>query len=371
MTLQNISQAANIAKLSIEFDGVEIPEEFIIDFEINFDITLKVLMNFSITDNLDILNQGLNNDTIFKLYVEDNYENAFIHKFNILEVQEIRDTKAKLLNFKCQDFISYGMEHTFVSKSFSGTLSDVWSDYFADYEGDLGDLQIETDFEDATTEYKGIVVPLTMSFYDFITKEFLKEGMLLYQDRGFIGLKNVNSMIPSSLEKIENSFVLNPQNELYPFKIIDYNAKLFRNKEVAKNQLTSLSYDYTKKEMVEVKDENSGFELSTSEVSFNGMTDFQNTIYDYTEDGIKLHSYINYTKNNQIEIVTPPHFMNKVGSVIDVKLPGNIMMKNSSQEGDVVLNGDYLVKEIQDKRIAGSNYIQKLTIVRVDYNEAL
>lgn len=372
-----------LKKITYSIDDKPLGVEDIVTAEIHWNKKyFAVSGTILIKDNIDTANLlPLNSKNVLEVYAEDGFDEYYFKKFMIINVKEVRyKQRFKALEFEFVDRLTFTMMNTFIGKSYQNKkLSDIFKDYVNHYQWtDLIDSQVNFEILETTKVHPFITVPQDRNFLEWFKSELEKEGLTMYQTRKEVKIcVKKDDLIPSNLEKIPHSYSQMHERADHPFRIHEHTTKFNPVLEQLKNVPIEAqqAFDFATKSMpktqVDLKDVFDGIKTSTSK--FNELQTTVgtklSTLTNREVDKIKTKIQDAFLSNTELSIVVVGNFKyNNYYQNADVVLSGNLEHKQGQIEGDIAMSGVYTILSVVD-RMVSSRIFQKITLVRVDFQE--
>lgn len=380
MTPNIFTNITILKNLVVQIDKKEISKEDLLTAEIFWSNSLKVSGSIIINDTFDFANLlPLNGTNEILFYAADIFDEYYFKNFVITNVTAVQYKGTnKAIEVEFLDILSYNMMNTYISKSFvNTTITDILEAYFSEYKwDDLLSTENTRTFDKTPTTFENIVVPQHQSFYDYIEYELDKEGYNLYQTRTEVILKSKDEMLPSAVDTIEYDYTQIHQSNEYGFKIFEYNNVTNNVYKLNKNMPNSEIFWYDDKTKtvtstaVSLSDVYDSIKLNTSDSSNIQSTTGVKYGKSMTNNlRLEQKTQDAYLETNSLEIIVPGNIKhNKVYTNMKVVLSGSKFHTKGQMQGDIHSSGLYMCIGITDK-IIGTKMIQKLKLIRVDYQE--
>jgi hypothetical protein len=301
-----------------------------------------------------------------------------IRSFKVTNMEKsIIDERTQIIDLELQDEITFLLENTYLSKSFSSTPVSAFKEYltYLGIDEIITEELMSYDIVD-TSASQSFVVPQNTNVLDFFENLFRKENIRIFQNKKTFSVKEI---IPNSMEiligpeKDEITFTNVTTNNLFLFKVHDLQeisgstGKI--NKETPNAKRISAS---TNKEIVDntinISDYSQELKLNETDPSKFNLTKGSKFItQEYlTLGNQKADLFEKYMLSNSILVVVPGTISySVVGSIVNAELKGVGLHNDISLEGSPIGSGKYLVSGLSD-RILGDKLIQRLSLSRAD-----
>ena len=376
MNTSIFNEGAILKSFIVKIDDKQISPDNILNTEIKWGTDFEIKGEMIINDMQHLASAlPFNARNKINISITDPFNKRYNRTFVISNIQEQWANSFKNYKITFIDEFSWKLKNIYVSKSYKDKkLSEIFEDYWTNFK--LDDLlgEITKEISPTTLIKDFIVVPQNVSFYDFITNEFLKDGYLLYQTKYKIILKNQDELLPSVLPKAELDYEETVINPLYTTKIHEKHVEsnfLKSNLEVPIRK--GYIYDYNTKTNI-IFNDNLKENYDSLKLNDYDLSDLQK------QDGVKLDNFkslglkaknimLNTYKDNQkLMIFVTGNNNTKIFQKCGVKLKGDVYMKKEQNEGDIRLNGDYICYSFSEK-IIGTKMIQKVELARIDFRD--
>ena len=320
-----------LKNIEISYSGVDIEGYIIID------------------DIADINNAlELGSDVEIQLYFKDLFQKEYYRTFIITGKNTIKQGNKTLLQYSIRDIISYKLDNIFKAKSYNSVkISDIFQEFLRSLYS----------------------VNPSVSFLDFITNDLEREGFIVYQTRDSINVKSARNLKVSNLSKQKYRYIDKTNNTFYQYKIFEYKQLNSSNRFQPKT--ICLVYNPATKTMDKfqqnLSDISSDIQISKSTPKAQETSGVRYTTKEYLDDNsLYADTFKNFVRESGLEIIVSGDFtQSNQYNIIELKISGNINVKESQDKGDTSLSGNYIILKVVDKIVSGTTFIQKLILGRL------
>lgn len=364
MNNEQVFSAANkLESYSVKIGTIDLVVDTIISLEMCYKNNTPKVTGKLLIDDLYSLNLLVDWTTIdIEINYTDIKSQLMTKKFKPVLIEEFEHSNyKKAIQINLQDMFSYKLEHSFLSKGFSGTVSEALTAYMTKLE------LTETLTEFTETELiENFVVPKNVNNLDFFIEKFSQQGYYFFQNRESVLLKSLSDLSIDSLEIKEDLFTNDTDNKYYKNRIIASKVNFNDRKSIGDKKRTVMFNNESKTIIYNNLNDKSEFSLN------DNLSEIQNT--DGFEEITQQHLSENdhnkkirdsLIKQNQLEIVVNGFSENKVNQVFNIFLKGNISTSETQILGNLTVSGKYISNIIIDK-IVGDSFIQKIYLERSD-----
>lgn len=363
---QLIHPGNKLEKYTIQVGDIELIPENILDVEISFNSNSPVIIGkLLFHDLIDINTQLVWRDTNITINYTDIFGENYEIEFVILNIKNHYTRKnEKVLELELQDTLSFRLSKSYLSKGYTSDPATALNDYIQELGFDSSVINSKT-----TIDAYNFVIPNNISNLNWFLYEFKKHGIKFYRDKNGLNIKSLQDLNPSSLEKRGDSFTNQSPNQMYYRTIYDYLLDYNKRKDILP-YIKSLGFNIeTKSFEIENTNDNSDYYLNSDEFNLQNLYEnqgFKNIIQHHLN--FNEHTSLlkdSYLKQSEIKIVTSGSLTNDLYQIYELDFKGNVGSAESINEGDAILNGEYISTGISDKILLGS-FIQQIHLVRAD-----
>ena len=200
-----------------------------------------------------------------------------------------------------------------------------------------------------------------MSFLDFITNDLEREGFIVYQTRDSINVKSARNLKVSNLSKQKYRYIDKTNNTFYQYKIFEYKQLNSSNRFQPKT--ICLVYNPATKTMDKfqqnLSDISSDIQISKTTPKAQETSGVRYTTKEYLDDNsLYADTFKNFVRESGLEIIVSGDFtQSNQYNIIELKISGNINVKESQDKGDTSLSGNYIILKVVDKIVSGTTFI--------------
>ena len=341
-----------LKNIEISYSGVDIEGYIIID------------------DIADINNAlELGSDVEIQLYFKDLFQKEYYRTFIITGKNTIKQGNKTLLQYSIRDIISYKLDNIFKAKSYNSVkISDIFQEFLQEVNGYITKDKLKINIEQSKERALYSVNP-SVSFLDFITNDLEREGFIVYQTRDSINVKSARNLKVSNLSKQKYRYIDKTNNTFYQYKIFEYKQLNSSNRFQPKT--ICLVYNPATKTMDKfqqnLSDISSDIQISKSTPKAQETSGVRYTTKEYLDDNsLYADTFKNFVRESGLEIIVSGDFtQSNQYNIIELKISGNINVKESQDKGDTSLSGNYIILKVVDKIVSGTTFIQKLILGRL------
>ena len=341
-----------LKNIEISYSGVDIEGYIIID------------------DIADINNAlELGSDVEIQLYFKDLFQKEYYRTFIITGKNTIKQGNKTLLQYSIRDIISYKLDNIFKAKSYNSVkISDIFREFLQEVNEYITKDKLKINIEQSKERALYSVNP-SVSFLDFITNDLEREGFIVYQTRDSINVKSARNLKVSNLSKQKYRYIDKTNNTFYQYKIFEYKQLNSSNRFQPKT--ICLVYNPATKTMDKfqqnLSDISSDIQISKSTPKAQETSGVRYTTKEYLDDNsLYADTFKNFVRESGLEIIVSGDFtQSNQYNIIELKISGNINVKESQDKGDTSLSGNYIILKVVDKIVSGSTFIQKLILGRL------
>ena len=341
-----------LKNIEISYSGVDIEGYIIID------------------DIADINNAlELGSDVEIQLYFKDLFQKEYYRTFIITGKNTIKQGNKTLLQYSIRDIISYKLDNIFKAKSYNSVkISDIFQEFLQEVNEYITKDKLKINIEQSKERALYSVNP-SVSFLDFITNDLEREGFIVYQTRDSINVKSARNLKVSNLSKQKYRYIDKTNNTFYQYKIFEYKQLNSSNRFQPKT--ICLVYNPATKTMDKfqqnLSDISSDIQISKSTPKAQETSGVRYTTKEYLDDNsLYADTFKNFVRESGLEIIVSGDFtQSNQYNIIELKISGNINVKESQDKGDTSLSGNYIILKVVDKIVSGSTFIQKLILGRL------
>lgn len=341
-----------LKNIEISYSGVDIEGYIIID------------------DIADINNAlELGSDVEIQLYFKDLFQKEYYRTFIITGKNTIKQGNKTLLQYSIRDIISYKLDNIFKAKSYNSVkISDIFQEFLQEVNEYITKDKLKINIEQSKERSLYSVNP-SVSFLDFITNDLEREGFIVYQTRDSINVKSARNLKVSNLSKQKYRYIDKTNNTFYQYKIFEYKQLNSSNRFQPKT--ICLVYNPATKTMDKfqqnLSDISSDIQISKSTPKAQETSGVRYTTKEYLDDNsLYADTFKNFVRESGLEIIVSGDFtQSNQYNIIELKISGNINVKESQDKGDTSLSGNYIILKVVDKIVSGSTFIQKLILGRL------
>lgn len=341
-----------LKNIEISYSGVDIEGYIIID------------------DIADINNAlELGSDVEIQLYFKDLFQKEYYRTFIITGKNTIKQGNKTLLQYSIRDIISYKLDNIFKAKSYNSVkISDIFREFLQEVNEYITKDKLKINIEQSKERSLYSVNP-SVSFLDFITNDLEREGFIVYQTRDSINVKSARNLKVSNLSKQKYRYIDKTNNTFYQYKIFEYKQLNSSNRFQPKT--ICLVYNPATKTMDKfqqnLSDISSDIQISKSTPKAQETSGVRYTTKEYLDDNsLYADTFKNFVRESGLEIIVSGDFtQSNQYNIIELKISGNINVKESQDKGDTSLSGNYIILKVVDKIVSGTTFIQKLILGRL------
>lgn len=341
-----------LKNIEISYSGVDIEGYIIID------------------DIADINNAlELGSDVEIQLYFKDLFQKEYYRTFIITGKNTIKQGNKTLLQYSIRDIISYKLDNIFKAKSYNSVkISDIFQEFLQEVNEYITKDKLKINIEQSKERALYSVNP-SVSFLDFITNDLEREGFIVYQTRDSINVKSARNLKVSNLSKQKYRYIDKTNNTFYQYKIFEYKQLNSSNRFQPKT--ICLVYNPATKTMDKfqqnLSDISSDIQISKSTPKAQETSGIRYTTKEYLDDNsLYADTFKNFVRESGLEIIVSGDFtQSNQYNIIELKISGNINVKESQDKGDTSLSGNYIILKVVDKIVSGTTFIQKLILGRL------
>ena len=341
-----------LKNIEISYSGVDIEGYIIID------------------DIADINNAlELGSDVEIQLYFKDLFQKEYYRTFIITGKNTIKQGNKTLLQYSIRDIISYKLDNIFKAKSYNSVkISDIFREFLQEVNEYITKDKLKINIEQSKERSLYSVNP-SVSFLDFITNDLEREGFIVYQTRDSINVKSARNLKVSNLSKQKYRYIDKTNNTFYQYKIFEYKQLNSSNRFQPKT--ICLVYNPATKTIDKfqqnLSDISSDIQISKSTPKAQETSGVRYTTKEYLDDdSLYADTFKNFVRESGLEIIVSGDFtQSNQYNIIELKISGNINVKESQDKGDTSLSGNYIILKVVDKIVSGSTFIQKLILGRL------
>ena len=341
-----------LKNIEISYSGVDIEGYIIID------------------DIADINNAlELGSDVEIQLYFKDLFQKEYYRTFIITGKNTIKQGNKTLLQYSIRDIISYKLDNIFKAKSYNSVkISDIFREILQEVNEYITKDKLKINIEQSKERALYSVNP-SVSFLDFITNDLEREGFIVYQTRDSINVKSARNLKVSNLSKQKYRYIDKTNNTFYQYKIFEYKQLNSSNRFQPKT--ICLVYNPATKTMDKfqqnLSDISSDIQISKSTPKAQETSGVRYTTKEYLDDNsLYADTFKNFVRESGLEIIVSGDFtQSNQYNIIELKISGNINVKESQDKGDTSLSGNYIILKVVDKIVSGTTFIQKLILGRL------
>lgn len=341
-----------LKNIEISYSGVDIEGYIIID------------------DIADINNAlELGSDVEIQLYFKDLFQKEYYRTFIITGKNTIKQGNKTLLQYSIRDIISYKLDNIFKAKSYNSVkISDIFQEFLQEVNEYITKDKLKINIEQSKERSLYSVNP-SVSFLDFITNDLEREGFIVYQTRDSINVKSARNLKVSNLSKQKYRYIDKTNNTFYQYKIFEYKQLNSSNRFQPKT--ICLVYNPATKTMDKfqqnLSDISSDIQISKSTPKAQETSGVRYTTKEYLDDNsLYADTFKNFVRESGLEIIVSGDFtQSNQYNIIELKISGNINVKESQDKGNTSLSGNYIILKVVDKIVSGTTFIQKLILGRL------
>ena len=341
-----------LKNIEISYSGVDIEGYIIID------------------DIADINNAlELGSDVEIQLYFKDLFQKEYYRTFIITGKNTIKQGNKTLLQYSIRDIISYKLDNIFKAKSYNSVkISDIFREFLQEVNEYITKDKLKINIEQSKERALYSVNP-SVSFLDFITNDLEREGFVVFQTRDSINVKSARNLKVSNLSKQKYRYIDKTNNTFYQYKIFEYKQLNSSNRFQPKT--ICLVYNPATKTMDKfqqnLSDISSDIQISKSTPKAQETSGVRYTTKEYLDDNsLYADTFKNFVRESGLEIIVSGDFtQSNQYNIIELKISGNINVKESQDKGDTSLSGNYIILKVVDKIVSGTTFIQKLILGRL------
>ena len=341
-----------LKNIEISYSGVDIEGYIIID------------------DIADINNAlELGSDVEIQLYFKDLFQKEYYRTFIITGKNTIKQGNKTLLQYSIRDIISYKLDNIFKAKSYNSVkISDIFREFLQEVNEYITKDKLKINIEQSKERALYSVNP-SVSFLDFITNDLEREGFIVYQTKDSINVKSARNLKVSNLSKQKYRYIDKTNNTFYQYKIFEYKQLNSSNRFQPKT--ICLVYNPATKTMDKfqqnLSDISSDIQISKSTPKAQETSGVRYTTKEYLDDNsLYADTFKNFVRESGLEIIVSGDFtQSNQYNIIELKISGNINVKESQDKGDTSLSGNYIILKVVDKIVSGTTFIQKLILGRL------
>ena len=341
-----------LKNIEISYSGVDIEGYIIID------------------DIADINNAlELGSDVEIQLYFKDLFQKEYYRTFIITGKNTIKQGNKTLLQYSIRYIISYKLDNIFKAKSYNSVkISDIFREFLQEVNEYITKDKLKINIEQSKERALYSVNP-SVSFLDFITNDLEREGFIVYQTRDSINVKSARNLKVSNLSKQKYRYIDKTNNTFYQYKIFEYKQLNSSNRFQPKT--ICLVYNPATKTMDKfqqnLSDISSDIQISKSTPKAQETSGVRYTTKEYLDDNsLYADTFKNFVRESGLEIIVSGDFtQSNQYNIIELKISGNINVKESQDKGDTSLSGNYIILKVVDKIVSGTTFIQKLILGRL------
>jgi len=369
-----------LQNITIKLGSFELLIDDVITMEFNHSIDkFGIFGHVTVKDTYDFNNSGLvdlNGDSLLHITMMDFSGNSSKRTYRILKIEaEQTDYRFKLYTFILQDEISFVLDNTYLSKSFTKTPIQALTDCLTHVGVDeLLNSDLLTMSSLDTTTVDNFAIPQNTSLLSFFKRKLRQENVHFFQDRNGINIKQININELTLKQNSQGQDILysnNASNSQYLYLIHDYMQT--KNNIGLVSELTPISRIFclnSDKIISDVtKNPNDVIGSLSSNTHLPSFPKMQELYKTQIVPGTKIQEFDLFnslTSTNMLKITVPGDVKNaNAGTLISLDMKGNILNTDSMNKGDVNTGGKYLIQSVQD-RIITDKLIHKYTLIRVD-----
>lgn len=363
MSAKLFSAANKLNDYSIMIGDISIIKECIISAEIAYTNSSPKIQGTIIIDDLYDLNlqQDWNTISVEIMYI-DIFETEVKRKFVILNITEKYDEKNdKLFVIKLQDEFSYVLEHSFLSKSFTGNIITCIEEYITK----LKLTSYTTDFSSFSGDAEGFVIPNHINNLDAFMIELNRKGLAFYQTKDKVVIKSLTDLKPSSLP-INGLYMNETDNQLYQNRITEI-RNTFNNRELVPPSTRAVAFDPLTKVLIELEsNEITDYQLNSDTMNpqdSTGVRDVYQIHKDFNQNIKEMKDA--FLSRGKIEMVVNGYAKNDLNQIYELALKGNKSTSVGQSSGNLIIGGKYISYKLIDKIIADT-MIQLIHLHRAD-----
>lgn len=384
MSLEKILTPVTILQfLEIKIDDFKIILDDVISLQINYDIdSLKILGSIKFKDSFDMTSSGLvklNNNNKLTVSMKDNGETKSYRTYRLTKADAVNiNDRFKVYDCTFQDEISFILENTYQSQSFTSTVASKVKEALstASIKSVIASDKLNVVVND-TGETRTLTIPQNQNLLDFYSYQLRKDNIRIYQDRNTIYITEIK---PSSIVALKDpldgtnlTFTNDCAKNTYLFKIHDYQD--FKNPTSQMNKLAPvvvISSSTSPKSISQVTISLPEFfnDLKLNDMALGGIQLTSGTRTETSEELAigwqKAKLFDVFIRNQQMFIVVPGTLKySNIGTVVNTLFKGGIGANDTALEGDTMTSGKYFVLGVSD-RFLGDKLIQRLHLGRLD-----
>lgn len=348
---------------SLKIGDIELVQDAIISMEFSYKNDSPIVLGKILINDLYDMNQLIDwkSVDVQVLYVDMKSESTE-KTFKIIQIKEYEHSNyKKAFQLTIQDTFSYKLKHSFISRGFNSSILSAFQQYIDHLE--LNDF--DTDFS-AMSQTETFTVPKSMNNLEFFIQKFKMNGYYLYQNQNAICVKSLEDLNVNNLIENDDIFTNETDNQYYKNRIIASRTHL-NDRERVIPKTRSLAFDVgSKKFLYDNNNDKSIFSLNDDLDDIQddlGFRDVYQQHLNFDEHNTMLRD--SFLSQNGIELVINGFKKNTLNQIYDVHLRGNVSTTDTQMKGNLIMNGKYISKQINDK-IIGDSFIQKVYLERAD-----
>jgi len=366
--------------ITVTIDGFDLAPDDMLNFKLDqrYD-TFGLYGTLQIMDTYDVKNNGLAKFNILSkvvVSITDFSGTTSKRTFRILSEQsELINETHKTIKFALIDEITYILSTSYISKGFNDTAVNAFMSYLTELK--VTDVikadKLLLDTVD-TSISQTFIVPQNQSVLEFFEYQLNKENIRMYQTRNAVHIKEIlPNNIPLSTTMNGDDVIYSndvPEHD-YLYKIHDIkltNNNFFNNS----NSPSSEIFRYDGNKVISSKTNNLNDVITNltlnKPLSTSDFQDYRGYKLDkqevFTTNNQKFDLFETYMTLNKLEIVCAGDLSCELFSVVQVRLKGNVIFIESSNNGDTLSSGKYLIVGINES-IIKDKMIQKISLIRL------
>ena len=362
----------NIAGKTISPDDlilVEFADDF---FTFGTQGIITIRDSYSFANSKDITFDG---NTPVTISCIDYQKFRYAWSFTITDMQVSPANRANLLTFTICDPFYYKLSNLYISKSFSGTITDAFSSIIGQYKLDT---LLKTSKRNLTVESGGenkkFVFSSNRSVLDTILFEFRLANLRIWQDNENVYVKEFKVSdakdVTSKQGTVKYSNIA--FNNTYMFKIHDMKKRNFSRSNMVAFAPVQEVVRFKNKELITDTVNLSDFYSSmclNSDKTFATMQDTTGKKFSIRVDSLeaqKFDLFNTFIRNEELDIVIPGSIEhNQLGYIANVELGERSQYSKATTLGDRKSSGRYLITRVHN-RFLNSAFMTKLRLSRFD-----
>lgn len=360
-----------LREFKVTINRAELLKESIKTIEMVYANTRPSVLGCIVIDDIYDLHSNIQWDsaTVEVSYI-DTFGEFFTKYFYVTDVNEDKGTMGgRVLALKIQDIFSHTLATTHISKGYNVDLVSALN--LLSNEVSINRIpNFEYDYSSFKGSSNPIVLSKNVNALDYFTKEFYRVGYTFYQDKSGIHVKGLNDLIPNTLP-YNGIFSDRAENEYYMNKIIESNI-IANNTDAAGTPYRSSYFDPRTKSIV--RDTNIPTEstrlnaVSKNLITGNSNKEVVQSRGTFEERELDLKRRL--MDQTVIEISVSGYIKNDLNQIYELDLNGFKGLSKTQIEGNAVINGNYVSKQISEM-IINDGLIQKITIHRSDESDSI